>query len=104
MQLGNLTNSKYIRNIGGVGYRTDILVGFTANYAVYVHEDMTKKHGKDFNIKHAEEIAAAQGTKRGTAKGGMFLRGEDQQAKFLERPAREERQRILKIIAREAKI
>ena len=75
---------KFIRNIGGVGYRTDILVGFTADYAAIVHEDMTKKHGADFNIKHADEIVAAEGTKRGTAKGGMFLRGEDQQAKFLD--------------------
>ena len=103
VQFGNLRNSKFIRNVGGSGYQTDILVGFTAKYAVWVHEDMTRKHGKDFNVAHAQEIATASGTLRGTVKGGMFLRGEDQQAKYLERPAREERKYILKIIAREAK-
>jgi len=104
VQLGTLRNSKFIRNVGGAGYDTDIVVGFTVDYAAIVHEDMTKKHGAQFNVEHAAEIAAASGTTRGTAKGGMFLRGDNQQAKFLERPAREERQHILKIIAKEAKI
>ena len=104
VQLGNLRNSKFCRNVGGTGFDTDVVVGFTADYAAIVHEDLTKAHGEEFNVKHAEEIAAAQGTPRGTAKGGMFQRGEDQQAKFLERPAREERRPILKIIQREARL
>ena len=104
VQLGNLRNSKFCRNVGGFGFDVDIVVGFTANYAATVHEDMEKAHGEKFNIRHAEEIAAAAGTPRGTAKGGMFMRGEDQQAKFLERPAREERRPILKIIHRESRL
>lgn len=104
VQLGNLRNSKFCRNVGGGGFDADVIVGFTADYAAVVHEDMTKTHGEKFNVLHAEEIAAAAGTPRGTAKGGMFARGEDQQAKFLERPAREERRLILKIIQREARI
>lgn len=104
VQLGNLRNSKFIRNVGGTGFLTDIVVGFTADYAVYVHEDLEKAHGRAFNVKHRTEIAAAKGTSRGTAAGGMFERGEDQQAKFLEKPAREERRTILKIINVEARI
>jgi len=104
VQFGNLRNSKFIRNIGGIGYKTDILVGFTAKYATIVHEDMSKAHGEAFNLKHAKEIAHFQGMKTGTVRGGMFARGPEQQAKFLERPCREERRTIIKIIQREAKI
>ncbi len=103
VQLGTLKASCFTRNVGGNGFAADIVVGYTTDYAVYVHEDLTKAHGKEFNVKHAEEIAAAAGTKMGTAKGGMFPRGENQQAKFLERPMREQRTTILKIIADEAR-
>ncbi len=103
VQTGNLKASCFTRNVGGGGFNVDIVVGYTADYAVYVHEDLTKAHGKEFNIKHAEEIAKAVGTPAGTAKGGMFPRGENQQAKFLERPMREKRTEILKIIADEVR-
>jgi len=104
VQVGTLKASSYTRNIGGSGFRTDIVVGYTAKYAVYVHEDLEKAHGEMFNIKHAQEIAAARGTARGTAKGGMFRRGKGQQAKFLEKPARENRGEIIDIIKRNAKV
>ncbi len=103
VQLGTLKASCFVRSVGGKGFDTDIAVGYTAGYAVYVHEDLTKAHGKEFNVKHADEIAAAAGTPRGTAKGGMFPRGENQQTKFLERPMREERAGILKVIADEVR-
>ena len=102
VQVGTLRSSGFCRNVGGSGFRTDIVVGYTAEYAAYVHEDLEKAHGKAFNIKHASEIATAKGMKRGTAAGGMFKRGEDQQAKFLEKPAREKRPEILAIIRGEA--
>ncbi len=102
VQLGKLKASARTRNVGGEGFDADIVVSYNTEYAVFVHEDLTKAHGKEFNIKHADEIAAAVGTPLGTAKGGMFLRGENQQAKFLEKPAREERREILRIIAAEA--
>jgi len=104
VQLGNLKNTSFCRNVGGVGFDTDIVVGYTADYAVYVHENLDKLHGRAFNEEYAGEIAAAQGTRRGTAAGGMFNRGEDQQAKFLEQPARDERGPILKIIRDEARL
>lgn len=102
-QIGDLYNTAFTRNVGGSGADADIIVGYTADYAVFVHEDLTKAHGKEFNIKHAEEITAAVGTKRGTAKGGMFPRGENEQAKFLEKPARENRKDIINMVAREAR-
>ncbi len=95
--LGVLAGSSFVRNVGGRGFDTDIIVGYGsegANYAVFVHEDLNKVHGAVFNVKHAKEIAA----------GTMRNRGENQQAKFLEKPARDERRAILKIIHREARI
>lgn len=74
VQLGDLKNSAGTRNIGGRGFDADVIVFYNTEYAVYVHEDLTKAHGREFNIKHADEIAAAVGTPRGTAQGGMFLR------------------------------
>jgi hypothetical protein len=56
-----------------------VSVGYTAAYAVFVHEDLQKAHGAAFNIKHADEIAS----------GAEHSRGPEQQAKFLEGPARE---------------
>lgn len=114
VQLGTLKASSFIRNEGDMGYHADIVVGYTASYAVYVHEDLTVAHGHEFNVKYADEIAkhgvwsSDIKTQRttfkstspgGTAKGGWFPRGENQQAKFLERPARSNRTVILKIVA-----
>lgn len=92
VDLGALKNSKFCRNVGGSGFNVDIIVGFTVEYAVYVHEDMDKAHGRAFNEKYAAEIAA----------GTTPNRGENQQAKFLERPVHEERRKILRIIRTEA--
>jgi hypothetical protein len=103
-QIGNLHGSAYPpRNVGGRGYKADIVVGYTAEYAVWVHERPNKPphgptHGIEFNVKHAAEIAAAVGTTLGTAKGGMFNRKPEEQWKFLETPMRTERKNILKII------
>jgi len=97
VDLGSLRGSSFCRNVGGRGFDTDIVVGYgseAANYAVFVHEDLNKKHGREFNIKYAKEIAA----------GKMNNRGENQQAKFLESPARSERRIIIKIIQREARL
>ncbi len=73
----NLKNSAFTRNIGGESFRggnkPDIIVGFTADYAAYVHENQNAAH-----------------------KNGKV-------AKFLARPAREKRREILSIIVKEAK-
>ena len=104
---GPLKASSFLRNVGGSGFDTDIVVGYGGEgvgYAVYVHEDLNKAHGKEFNIKHAAEIAAGKMVYKGKKKKPMANRGEKQQAKFLERPAREERRKIINIIQREARL
>ncbi len=58
------------KNVGGEGFKTDMVVAYKAEYAVYVHEDMQAKH-----------------------KSGK-------KAKFLEGPAREKKDEIFRIIAK----
>lgn len=98
VQMGPLRASAFTRDMSITGLKPHVIVGYTQPYAVFVHEDLEKAHGQEFNIKYAEEIERAKGTKRGTAKGGMFNRGPNQQAKFLERPAKQYRAEIFKII------
>ena len=68
VEFGVLKNSATTRNIGGTGFKADILVGYTAEYAVFVHEIITAQH-----------------------KAGK-------QAKFLEHPARTNRRKYLEIV------
>jgi len=106
VQKGELKNSAFTRRFNiGMGLAAYVIVGYTAPYTVYVHEDMDKAHGGAFNIKHADEIAHAKANKlkASTAEGGMFNRGENQQAKYLESPARTKRIEMLAIIAAEIK-
>ena len=65
----NLKGSANTRNVGGEGFDTDIVVSYSTEYAVYVHEDLDARH-----------------------KPGK-------QAKFLESVVRTKRKEILKIIA-----
>ena len=101
VQTGNLKASGFVRDEGGKD-SVDVVVGYTAQYALFVHENLEAAHGSAFNAKHQQEIAMAKGTKAGTVRGGMFERGPNQQAKFLERPLREQRALILKILAGKA--
>ncbi len=93
---GPLKASAFTRNVGGSGFKTDIIVGYTAGYAVYVHEDLEAAHGAAFNEKYAKQIANSKNKR-------FRSRGVNQQAKFLEQPARQLKQEILKIIHQEAK-
>ena len=93
---GPLKASAFTRNVGGSGFKTDIIVGYTALYSVYVHEDLEATHGEAYNRKYAEEIADPNNKR-------FRSRGANQQAKFLEQPARNLRPVILKIIHQEAK-
>jgi len=96
---GNLKNSAFTRSFGQ-GFHTDVFVGYTAAYAAFVHEDVDKRHGRKFNEYYSQEIAAADTPAK---KRYYHNRGETQQAKFLEKPAREQRPQILAIIAGETK-
>jgi len=104
VQTGNLRGSAFLRRFG-TGWKSFVIVGYTAEYAAVVHENPNAAHGKAFNVKHAAEIthAADAGLKASTAEGGMFNRGEEQQYKYLERPARELRDEVLAIIFNEGK-
>lgn len=64
---GNLKNSAFTR-ASGKGMKTDVFVGYTAGYAVYVHEILENKH-----------------------RMGKI-------AKYLELPMRSNREKLLKII------
>ena len=112
VQFGILKASGFVRDVGVSKDRPDVVVGYTAKYAIYVHENMDAAHGKAFNAKYAKEIAAhSRILKRGKNKGkvvygavksGWFPRGLNQQAKFLETPMRTEREAILDIVYRGA--
>ena len=69
----NLKKSAFTRKEKS-GFSTVVLVGYTANYAIYVHEDLEASH-----------------------KPGKI-------AKYLERPAREHAKEIRAIIAREMEL
>jgi hypothetical protein len=95
VQTGNLKATAYTREVGLVGsHKEAVQVGYTAAYAIYVHENLEAAHGAEFNVVHSEEIANAKGKGRKV----WFNRGSDQQAKFLERPFRERRFEIRQII------
>jgi hypothetical protein len=74
---------KYLPSAGTVHGRS-VIVGYTASYAVYVHENIEAAHGQEYNTKHA------QYHNRGKKKGQLVTqKGPNQQAKFLEKPALE---------------
>lgn len=68
VDLGNLKGSAFTRWVAGKGWSITVVVGYTANYAIYVHEDLNARH-----------------------KPGKV-------AKYLERPLREKRMRLLEIM------
>lgn len=107
VQVGNLKGSAYTRRLGS-GWQTEVIVGYTSPYAVVVHEDLDKAHGRVFNAKYASLIATrGLRAQRAKASGASFTaesdpyfkRGEDQQAKFLEQPAKDHRANIFRIVA-----
>ena len=105
VQIGHMKGSWFVRKVNP----KHIEVGYESkdyNYFALVHEMPNipphgPAHGQEFNVKHAAEIRAAAGTWRGTAEGGMFKRGYNQQYKFLEKPIRDNHDKILKIIRNE---
>lgn len=89
---GNLKASAFTRSEGDNTAAVKVFVGYTANYALYVHENLDALHGADFNAAYADKIAGAKSRrKKGRTGHDPFghSRGENQQAKFLERPMRE---------------
>ena len=64
IQTGNLRASAFTR-ASGKGKDFSVVVGYTASYAVFVHENLDAAHGKAFNIKHADKIAESNANLRG---------------------------------------
>lgn len=126
VQTGDLRDSAETR-WDGAGTKTVVRVVYKTDYAVYVHEDLTKAHGAAFNRKYARLIATRgrrlHKSKKGrftkitarqqlrdkkgrftgrtstdVIKDPYFMRGEQQQAKFLEKPARENRGELIAVV------
>lgn len=76
----DLYNSSRVEVRGRLG-TTEAKVTYNTDYAVYVHEDLTKAHGATFNRKYSDEIS----------RGVTHARRPQEQAKFLERPVRTRR-------------
>lgn len=85
---GNLKASAFTR-ASGTGFRTNVRVGYTAAYAVYVHEAPMKLQG--------------QRRKGKQAKGAYWDPQGRASNKFLERPYREKRKEILNEVGSEMK-
>jgi hypothetical protein len=79
-----------------VGSRPSVVVGYATGYALIVHENPDAAHGEAFNIKHADRIARAR-----KDHPIWFKRGKNQQYKYLERPFRQLRKRLIKLVTDE---
>lgn len=89
-----LKPSAFIRPKGS-GFKTEVHVGYSGtDYAIWVHEDLSKAHGEAFNIKHADDIA----------KGLEKPRGKGQKAKFLEDPVKRLKDKIIKMVRESVKV
>ena len=111
---GALRASGRVRTTGrGIG--TTHHVEYTASYALYVHEDLTKAHGEKFNKKYAVLIATGgdkslrvNSAGRVINKRGRFAkvkthpyyfnRRPQERAKFLEIPFRQNKAKYLRIV------
>ncbi len=108
VDLGNLRATAFTRQ-KGTGVKTVVIVGYTARYAVIVHEDLEAAHGEAYNRKYAKQIAAGPGREKKTGrfikgkKARFKARGPNQQAKFLERPLKDNRKKMAMIILKEVK-
>jgi hypothetical protein len=93
IQTGNLRGSADTL-MKGSGLQSAAEVIYATEYALFVHENLDAAHGTEFNTKHADAIAAA-----GPAGGKYYFnRGAKQQAKFLETPLRENRNRLKQLV------
>jgi hypothetical protein len=96
----------------GSGWKTESIVSYSTPYAVYVHEDLDKAHGAAYNAKNnfsEKESSSWNIFKRGrilksaTALAKDHPRRPQEQAKFLEQPARENRSAFKQLYIREMK-
>jgi len=111
---GNLKGSGFVRQTAGRGLSAEFTIGYTASYAVYVHENLDAAHGAEYNTKYEAERTKYSAKLRDEK--GRFLkgsgektvtaskykkRGENQKAKFLEDPARRNIPAVVKFVQEE---
>jgi hypothetical protein len=119
VETGNLKAGAFTRK-EGEGFKRVVIVGYVADYALYVHENQDAAHGEAFNLKHADELAAGnrRDPKTGQYTGTSWYtvtritpdgsvkefrlqfkaRGPDQTASFLSIPIIRDRLIIRKIV------
>jgi hypothetical protein len=88
VNFGNLKASAFTR-AQGEGYSTVVIVGYTAAYALYVHESVGMK---------------LQGLPRPKGRGHYWDPQGKEQAKFLEEPARSMAKQLRQVILNEGKV
>jgi len=88
VDLGNLKNSAFTRATGS-GYKTEVQVGYTAFYALFVHEAVGMK---------------LKGVPRASGRGSHWDPQGKAQAKFLEEPIRRMAPQLLREIREMAKL
>lgn len=91
VETGALKRSGKVEVTNQSDNKSEVEISYSMPYALIVHEDLSKAHGKAYNEKYAADIAA----------GRKFARGPNQQAKFVEKPLRENRRHYQNIIKRE---
>lgn len=89
---GNLKASGQVRT-EETDSTVEASIVYTAEYAIYVHENLDAAHGAEFNRKHSAEIKS----------GAEHARGPKQQAKFLEVPFRKNKANVRKMVLDEVK-
>lgn len=104
VDMGNLRASQFVR-FEKQGHLFSGMVGYSANYALYVHEIPFPyaSHGFEYNIKHAEDIRKKRTYSYHGIRRQYRKRGPKQQWKFLERPFREDQDIIRKMIVEEVR-
>lgn len=98
---GNLRASGYVRQTGTAVHPV-IAIGYTASYAIFVHENLQALHGEAFNRAYAKQLARAKKRRRAgvlpASSPYRHNRAPAQQAKFLEHPFRTLRMPIINAI------
>lgn len=109
VDLGNLRASSFVR-AEQFGSFFVVRIGYTASYAIYVHEvpptptgesKVYATHGAAYNIKHAEDIRKKRKYWYNGVQRTYSKRGPKQQWKYLEQPFREHRKDAIQMVREE---
>jgi hypothetical protein len=99
IETGVLRNSAFTRKFGK-GWKTKVIVGYTAAYGIYVHENLDALHGKAYNDFYNAGQAGRDATTGRFTKAKHKKKRPQEQAKFLEDAYKNNRGKIFVIIAK----